>query len=183
MLSARMLAWDQSGLAKPNEEVPLGAYRGSLVLLTGASGYIGGRLLKALENSGWPVRCLARRPDFLQPKVAPSTEVVKADCLERGSLPPAMAGVHTAYYLVHSMGSSGQFVQEDRQAAHNFAHAARESGINRIIYWVGWESMTKHYPHICEVVTRSQISCAVPAFPPSNFALRSSLVVGVSPLK
>jgi uncharacterized protein YbjT (DUF2867 family) len=115
----------------------MGADHRSLVLLTGASGYIGGRLLKALEKAGWPVRCLARRPDFLRLRVAPSTEVVKADCLDRSSLAPSMAGVHTAYYLVHSMGSSGQFEQEDRQAARNFADAARESGIRRIIYLGG----------------------------------------------
>ena len=111
--------------------------RRSLVLLTGASGYVGGRLLKALERAGWPVRCIARRPDFLRPRVAPSTEVLQADCLDRSSLVPSMAGVHTAYYLVHSMGSPGQFDQEDRQAAQNFADAARESGIRRIIYLGG----------------------------------------------
>ena len=109
----------------------------SLILLTGASGYIGGRLLKTLENAGWSARCLARRPDFLRPRVAPSTEVVKADCLNRSSLGPAMAGVHTAYYLVHSMGSPGQFEQEDRQAAQNFADAAHDSGIRRIVYLGG----------------------------------------------
>jgi uncharacterized protein YbjT (DUF2867 family) len=109
----------------------------SLVLLTGASGYIGGRLLKALEKAARPVRCLARRPEFLQPKVATTTEVIKADCLDRGSLAGVMSGVHTAYYLVHSMGSPGQFEQEDRQAAQNFADAARESGIRRIIYLGG----------------------------------------------
>jgi len=109
----------------------------SLVLLTGASGYIGGRLLKALEKAGRPVRCLARRPEFLQPKVAITTEVFKADCLDRDSLARAMTGVHTAYYLVHSMGSPGQFEQEDRQAAQNFADVARESGIRRIIYLGG----------------------------------------------
>ena len=79
-----------------------------LVLLTGATGYIGGRLLKALENASVRVRCLARRPEFLKSRVAPGIEVVKGDCLDQASLLPALAGVHTAYYLVHSMGSSGQ---------------------------------------------------------------------------
>ena len=101
-----------------------------LVLLTGATGYIGGRLLKGLEKSGRQVRCLARNPEFLQSRVALATEVVKGDCLDRASLPPVMAGVHTAYYLVHSMGSSGKFEDEDRQAANNFAAAAREAGFS-----------------------------------------------------
>lgn len=111
--------------------------RRSLVLLTGATGYIGGRLLKALEKAGWPVRCLARRPEFLRPHVAPNTEVVKGDCLDQTSLIPALVGVHTAYYLVHSMGSSGKFEDEDRQAASNFAEAARQAGVCRIIYLGG----------------------------------------------
>jgi len=115
----------------------MGADHRTLVLLTGASGYIGGRLLKALEKAGWPLRCLARRPDFLRPRIAPSTEVVQADCLDASSLAAAMAGVHTAYYLVHSMGSPGQFEEEDRHAAQNFADAARESGIQCIIYLGG----------------------------------------------
>ncbi len=115
----------------------MGADHRPLVLLTGASGYIGGRLLKELEKAGWTIRCLARRPDFLRPKVAASTEVVKADCLDRSSLVSAMAGVQTAYYLVHSMGSSGKFEQEDREAAQNFADVARDSGVRRIVYLGG----------------------------------------------
>ena len=112
--------------------------RGSgLILLTGATGYIGGRLLKALEAGGRRVRCLARRPEYLQPRVAASTEVAKGDCLERATLAPAMQGVQTAYYLVHSMGSGRDFEAQDRQAAENFARAAREAGVERIIYLGG----------------------------------------------
>ena len=115
----------------------MGTDHRSLVLLTGASGYIGGRLLKALEAAHWPVRCLARRPEFLRSRVSSSTEVVQADCLDRTSLASALAGVSTAYYLVHSMGSPGQFEKEDRQAARNFADAARDQGVQRIIYLGG----------------------------------------------
>jgi uncharacterized protein YbjT (DUF2867 family) len=68
----------------------------NLVLLAGATGYIGGRLLRVLEHAGYPIRCLARRPEVLQARVAPGTEVIKADCLDRASLPPALEGVHTA---------------------------------------------------------------------------------------
>ena len=115
----------------------MGTDHRSLVLLTGASGYIGGRLLKALEAAHWPVRCLARRPEFLRSRVSSSTEVVQADCLDRTSLASALVGVSTAYYLVHSMGSPGQFEKEDRQAAQNFAEAARDQGVQRIIYLGG----------------------------------------------
>jgi len=108
-----------------------------LVLLTGASGYIGGRLLRALEAAGRPVRCLARHPEFLRSRVSSSTQVTQADCLDRASLMPAMAGVQTAYYFVHSMGSAGQFEAEDRQAAQNFADSAREQGVRRIVYLGG----------------------------------------------
>ena len=137
-----------------------------LVLLTGASGYIGGRLLKELEKAGWPVRCLARRPDFLRPKVAASTEAIKADCLDRRSLVPAMAGVQTAYYLVHSIGSSGKFEQEDREAAQKFADVARDSGVRRIVYLSGLGNQDQRSPLICSVVTRWQTSCEAQRSPP-----------------
>src|SRR3954470_5165970 len=109
----------------------------SPVLLTGATGYVGGRLLKALEQRGLPVRCLARRPEFLRSRAAPNTEVMQGDCLDRASLLTVMSGVDCAYYLVHSMGSPGRFEEQDRQAARNFAEAARASGIRRIIYLGG----------------------------------------------
>ena len=74
-----------------------------LALLTGASGYIGGRLRRALEAGGRPLRCMARRPEYLRSRVADGTEVVAGDVLDPSSLPDALRGVHTAYYLIHSM--------------------------------------------------------------------------------
>jgi uncharacterized protein YbjT (DUF2867 family) len=108
-----------------------------LILLTGATGYVGGRLLKALQAAGYPVRCLVRRPEFLAPRVSPETELVKGDCLAAASLPAACVGVHTAYYLVHSMGSTGDFTAQDRTAAANFGAAAHAAGVRRIIYLGG----------------------------------------------
>ena len=119
------------------------------ILLTGASGYVGGRLLPALQRRGLGVRCLARRPEFLRPRVAPGTEVVAGDVMERGTLDAAMAGIHTAYFLVHSMGAPGRFDELDRQGAANFADAARAAGVTRIIYLGGLgESTSALSPHL-----------------------------------
>jgi len=110
---------------------------GGRILLTGASGYVGGRLLPRLEATGRPVRCLARRPEYLSPRVHGSTEVVAADLLDVDTLPPALQGIETAYYLVHSMGARSDFEERDRRAASNFATAAREAGVRRVVYLGG----------------------------------------------
>ena len=106
----------------------------SIILLTGATGYIGGRLLPRLEQRGVHLRCLARHPEYLRSKVAETTEPVEANVLDPQSLPAAFAGVDTAYYLVHSMGSAEGFEREDRLAAMNVAAAARNAGVRRIVY-------------------------------------------------
>ncbi len=110
------------------------AHDNSIILLTGATGYIGGRLLSLLEQRGVRLRCLARHPEYLRSKVAETTELVEANVLDPQSLPAAFAGVDTAYYLVHSMGSAEGFEREDRLAAMNFSAAARNAGVRRIIY-------------------------------------------------
>jgi uncharacterized protein YbjT (DUF2867 family) len=107
------------------------------VLVTGATGYVGGRLLESLEARGYELRCIARRPEFLRSRVGPRTEVFAADLLDEASLRPALAGIHTAFYLVHSMGSGADFETEERTAAHNFARAAAHAGVKKIIYLGG----------------------------------------------
>jgi uncharacterized protein YbjT (DUF2867 family) len=109
----------------------------SRILLTGATGYIGGHLLRSLEKQGYRLRCLARRPQALQQKASPSTEVVQGDVLDRLSLDSALREVDVAYYLVHSMSSSGSFEEADRQGASNFGEAAKAAGVKRIIYLGG----------------------------------------------
>ena len=109
---------------------------GARVLLTGATGYIGGRLLRSLEERGHAVRCLARQAA----RVAPSslnTEVVAGDCLDEASLDRALACVQSAYYLVHSMAAGADFADLDRRAADNFGRAAARAGARRIIYLGG----------------------------------------------
>jgi len=107
------------------------------VLLTGATGYVGGRLLRKLEESGRSVRCMVRRPETLSGRAAEETEVVCGDVLDPDSLDEALAGVTTAYYLVHSMATSGPFAGADRRGAENFAAAARRRGVSRIVYLGG----------------------------------------------
>ncbi|TWT75751.1 NmrA-like family protein [Planctomycetes bacterium CA13] len=110
----------------------------SLVLLTGATGYVGGRLLPLLERrQSLRVRCMARCPENIAPRVAEGTEIVRGDVLDAGSLASALENVDTAYYLIHSMGAPGAFEQQDRDAAKNFAQAARNAGVKRIIYLGG----------------------------------------------
>ncbi len=123
-------------------------HNSKLILLTGATGYVGGRLLHALETAGYRVRCLSRHPEALSQRVAQKTEVVKGDVLDAPSLAPSMVGVHTAYYLVHSMASPNSFEKEDRLAAHAFAAAARDAGVQRIIYLGGLGSGSELSAHL-----------------------------------
>jgi uncharacterized protein YbjT (DUF2867 family) len=108
-----------------------------LILLTGATGYVGGRLLLALRAAGYHARCLARHPEVLAARHGSDLEIVRGDVLDPETLPAAMAGVYAAFYLVHSMGSRGNFAEEDVRAARQFGAAAREAGVKRIVYLGG----------------------------------------------
>lgn len=107
------------------------------ILLTGASGYVGGRLLGLLLQAGHRVRCLARKPEYLAARVPDGAEIVGGDVLHPESLTEAMRDCDAAYYLVHSMGSAGSFEDEDRRGASNFAAAAAAAGLGRIVYLGG----------------------------------------------
>jgi uncharacterized protein YbjT (DUF2867 family) len=119
------------------------------ILLTGASGYVGGRLLQRLNDPRYSVRCLARRPDAILQRGGAHAEVVAGDVLDRSSLDSALLGIDTAFYLVHSMGAKGSFEDADRQAAANFGAAARQAGVKRIIFLGGLGSeVEKLSPHL-----------------------------------
>jgi uncharacterized protein YbjT (DUF2867 family) len=105
------------------------------VLVTGATGFVGGRLVPVLLDRGHDVRVLVRDPDGYDPPEG--VDVGTGDLLEPGSFDAALADVEAAYYLVHSMGSGGDFAERDRQAAANFARAAGEAGVDRVVYLGG----------------------------------------------
>lgn len=107
------------------------------VLLTGATGYVGGRLRVELERRGVPLRCLVRREGALKRRVPASTELAVGDALDAGSVARALAGIRAAYYLIHSMGQGEDFAERDRRAARIFGAAAREAGVGRIVYLGG----------------------------------------------
>jgi len=107
-------------------------------LVTGATGYIGGHLTALLVEKGENVRAMARTPEKLRD--APwrdRVEVVKGDLGDRESLEAAFDDVDVVYYLVHSMGSSRDFVREEEKSARNVAAAAEKAGVRRIVYLSG----------------------------------------------
>ncbi len=109
-----------------------------LILVTGATGYVGGRLIPRLLDAGLRVRCLVRDPARLQGRAwRARVEVSRGDVLQPRSLPEAMQGVDAVYYLVHSMGGGSGFSERDLSAARNCARAARAAGVRRIVYLGG----------------------------------------------
>ncbi len=122
----------------------------NLVLVTGATGYVGGRLVPRLLAAGYAVRCLARDPGRLQGRPwLHQVEVVQGDMLEPESLKCAVQGVRAIFYLVHSLGSGGDFSERDVLAARNCANAAREFSVERIIYLGGLGEATSDLsPHL-----------------------------------
>jgi uncharacterized protein YbjT (DUF2867 family) len=146
-------------------------------LLTGATGYIGGRLMRRLLDEEREVRALARTPERL---AGEPVEVVQGDVIKGEGLRRALDGCETAYYLVHSMargaGPNGAFADLDRRAADNFARAAQEAGVDRIVYLGGLIPQGEATsPHLRSRLEVEQI--LLDAIPDS-IALRASIVIG-----
>ncbi len=145
------------------------------ILLTGATGYVGGHLLDRLQQTQSHVRCLTRRPKALAHREGPRTEVVAGDLLDAGSLVSAMKGVRAAYYLVHSMGETADFAEFERRAATNFATVARRAGVGRIVYLGGLGSGQGLSAHLA---SRHQVGEILRSSGVPTIELRSSIVIG-----
>ena len=132
---------------RPADGAPDGA--GRLALVTGVTGYIGGRLVPELLASGWRVRALARHPRRLRDRPwFDAIEVVSGDAADPESLRSALSGVDVAYYLIHSLGTGPRFESTDRHTALEFGRAAREAGLARLVYLGGLypegEDLSRH---------------------------------------
>jgi len=138
-------------------------------LVTGASGYIGGRLVPELLDAGFTVRAGARQRVQLRDQPwAAQVEVVDADVLDPEVIRAALDGVDVAYYLVHAIGKGTDFEEMDRSAARTFAAAAREAGVQRIVYLSGLvpddEELSPHLrsrQEVGEIVLASGVPTAV----------------------
>ncbi|GAA4446025.1 SDR family oxidoreductase [Phytohabitans houttuyneae] len=147
------------------------------ILVTGATGYVGGRLAPRLAARGHEVRCLTRAPERLADVPWASTvEVVRGDVGEADTLTAALSGVDVAYYLVHSLGQTG-FEAEERRGAENFAAAARAAGVRRIVYLGGPapDGAASGSAHLRsrETVARTLLGSGVP-----TVVLRAAVILG-----
>ena len=153
------------------------------VLITGATGYIGGRLAPVLGSAGVRLRCLTRQPTALASRVSPATEIVAGDLLDPASLDRALAGIDVAYYLVHSMGAHGDYRETDRIAARNFGEAERGASLPtsprhfaraRVAAVVSGSAAsqraTRRSASISRAGSRPDRCCAKAEFPSWNFA-------------
>ncbi|MEU2076397.1 SDR family oxidoreductase [Streptomyces sp. NPDC013489] len=153
---------------------------GPLCLVTGASGYIGGRLVPDLLEAGFRVRCLARTPAKLRDHPwAGEVEIVRGDVTDAETLAPAFRDVDVAYYLVHALGAGQGFEQTDRTAAENFAREARAAGVGRLVYLGGLtprdvpdEELSPHLRSRAEV-GRILLESGVP-----TTVLRAAVIIG-----
>ncbi|MFL5913166.1 MAG: NAD(P)H-binding protein [Gaiellaceae bacterium] len=147
-------------------------------LVTGATGYIGGRLIERLVREGRPVRAMTRRPEPLE--ALPGVEGVRADVLSGEGLEAALDGCRSAYYLIHSMepaADAGDFTSRDRSAAENFARAAARAGVEKVVYLGGMvpapgRTLSRH------LASRVEVEEILLSGVPGSVAMRASITIG-----
>ena len=149
-------------------------------LVTGATGYIGGRLIDRLLDEGRPVRAMAR--DLSRVQLRGTLEGAQADVVAGTGLREALDGVETAYYLIHSMAPSANgsgFADLDRRAAENFASTASEAGVERVIYLGGLlPSRDVDKPISQHLSSRLEVEQILLDAAPRSTAFRASIVIG-----
>lgn len=147
------------------------------ILVTGATGYIGGRLVPRLLGAGFEVRCMTRDPDQLD--LVPwrdQVEVVEADVLVRETLTAAVDGCDAAFYLVHSMGVERHFAEIEQTGAANFSDAAAAAGLRRIVYLGGLGA--SELPLSEHLTSRHQVGQVLVSGPTPVTILRAAVIIG-----
>jgi uncharacterized protein YbjT (DUF2867 family) len=151
-----------------------------VILVTGATGYVGGRLVPALLDAGYRVRCLVRQPRKLDERrwrQHPLLEVVAGDLDDAAGLRQAMAGCRAASYLVHSMvATGGTYAERDRQLAANFGTAAHQAGLERIIYLGGLGEMGADLSEHLRSRRQVEETLAASGVPVTTF--RAAMIIG-----
>lgn len=149
------------------------------VLLTGATGFVGGSVWPALSEAGYDVRGLSRRPDDAR-TLHPGRDWVRGDVETGEGLQDALSGCEYAVYLVHGMGRCGEnYRQQDRQAALRFAQTAGDAGVSRILYLGGVEPQGQPSEHLA---SRLEVGEALRSGPIPTLELRASMIVGFGSL-
>ena len=151
------------------------------VLVTGATGYVGGRLVPRLLEAGYRVRVLARDPQRLEGRSwSRQVEVVTGDVLRPETLPAALDGVDAAYYLIHSMAGSGDFQRRDHDAAAAFGSAAQAAGVGQIVYLGGLGDPAHDLSEHLRSRQETGAALAVAGVPVTE--LRAAVIVGAGSL-
>jgi len=153
---------------------------GSLILVCGATGYVGGRLVPRLLEEGYRVRCFARSPQKLDEypwRRHPKIEVCQGDLGDPGSIAAAAEGVDAAYYLVHSMISAGaKYAHRDRELARHFATAVRDAGVRRVVYLGGLGEMGKDLS--LHLRSRREVESVLREHGVATTVLRAAMIIG-----
>ncbi|WP_324652500.1 SDR family oxidoreductase [Georgenia sp. H159] len=167
----------------PRPSSPLGLSlpegRGRRVLVTGATGYVGGRLVPELLAAGFTVRAGARDPRKLEDRPwADDVELVAADLQSPEQVRAAMADVHTVLYLVHSMGGGGNFVEREAEIARTVAQAASARGVQQVVY-LGGLHPDKELDELSDHMrSREQVGRILLASDVATLVLRAGVVIG-----
>lgn len=148
------------------------------ILITGGTGYVGGRLIPLLLNrkADFNLRLMARLQEYLRSKVNGEVDIVQGDVTKPDTLSACLIEIETAFYLIHSMGSGQDFEDEDRLAARDFAEAAKANRVKRIIYLGGLgeqdESRSKH------LRSRHEVGAILQESGGQVIEFRASIVIG-----
>jgi uncharacterized protein YbjT (DUF2867 family) len=153
---------------------------GPLCLVTGATGYVGGRLVPELLNAGHRVRCMVRSPGRLRDHPwSERVEVVRADLTDAAAVRSGLEGIDVAYYLIHAIGTGRDFADTDRSTARVFASAAKEAGVRRIVYLGGLGPLGEGAGRVSEHLrSRGEVGEILLASGVPTAVLRAAVVIG-----